>query len=151
MSEINTPTPSNVSAIAPTSKPSKMPLRAKIGWTLSVLIMMFLTFSAGAKFSRFEGREEMFAKMGWDSEVMYYIGIVEIIVGLAFLVPQTAFIGAILLTGYLGGAIATHVRVHDPFLFPIALGVIVWIALALRDPRIISLVYDNVEDVPDKS
>lgn len=70
---------------------------------------------------------------------MTKIGVAEVIVTLLFLVPRTSFVGGILVTAYLGGATATHVRVGDPFYFPIIAGVLVWIALGLRRPEIFSL------------
>jgi hypothetical protein len=78
----------------------------------------------------------MFDHLGWDQDVMVKIGVVEVAVAILFLIPHTAFIGAILLTAYLGGAVATHVRVNDHFFFPIIIGVLVWIALRLRDSRV---------------
>jgi hypothetical protein len=107
------------------------------GWALSVLVALFLlAASAPGKFVDFEGKAEMFAKLGWDAEVMKTIGVVEIVVAILFLIPHTAFIGAILTTAYLGGAIATHVRVNEAFYFPIVIGVLVWVALGLRDGRV---------------
>ena len=52
-----------------------------------------------------------------------------------YAIPQTAVLGAILLTGYLGGAVATHVRAGEPWFFPVIFGVLVWLGLFLRDPR----------------
>ncbi len=110
------------------------------GWVLSVLLALFLIVGSGVgKFTEWEGKEEMFDKLGWSEELMVKIGIVEVVVTVLFLIPQTAFVGAILLTGYLGGATATHVRVGDPFFFPIIIGVLVWIALGLRQPGVIRL------------
>ncbi|MBX3420936.1 MAG: DoxX family protein [Pirellulaceae bacterium] len=110
------------------------------GWVLSVLLAAFLIIaSAMGKFTQWEGKAEMFAKMGWSTEVMHTIGIVEVGIALMFLIPRTAFVGAILLTGYLGGATATHVRIGDAFIFPILVGVVAWIALGLRDSRIFCL------------
>lgn len=83
----------------------------------------------------------MFAKLGWSEDVMFYIGVVEVIIAVMFVIPRTAFIGAILITAYLGGAIATHVRISDPFIFPIIIGVIYWVALGLRDQRIFTLAF----------
>jgi xanthine/uracil permease len=57
-----------------------------------------------------------------------------------YLIPQTSLLGAILLTGYLGGAIATHVRISDNFVPPVVMGVLVWLGLYLRDPRLWPLV-----------
>lgn len=107
------------------------------GWVLSGLLAALLTVgSASGKFTEWEGKADMFAKLGWTTEVMFKIGIVEVASAILFLIPRTAFLAAILLTGYLGGATATHVRVGDPFYMPVIIGVVVWIALGLRDPRI---------------
>jgi uncharacterized membrane protein YphA (DoxX/SURF4 family) len=113
------------------------------GWVLSGLIVAFLLFSATGKFMPWEGKEEMFAKMGWEINVMYYIGAVEILAAVLFLIPRVAFVGAILLTAYLGGAIATHVRVDEGFVIPLIMGILVWVALGLRDGRIFQLAFFN--------
>jgi len=107
------------------------------GWVLSGLIVAFLIFSASGKFMDWEGKEEMFTKMGWGVDVMVTIGVVEVLVGIVFLIPRISVIGAILVTAYLGGATATHVRLGDSFYFPIVLGALVWVALALRDPIVL--------------
>jgi hypothetical protein len=112
-----------------------------VGWVLSGLLTAFMLFSAMGKFSDFEGKAEMFAHLGWSESVMVNIGVVEIAITLLFLVPRTAFIAAILLTAYLGGAIATHVRVNDAFIFPLIICVIYWVALGLRDKRIFALAF----------
>jgi hypothetical protein len=119
-----------------------------IGWVLSGLIALFLIAASGLpKFMDWEGKEEMMGKMGWTTNVMLKIGIVEVALAVLFLVPRAAFIAAVLLTGYLGGAVATHVRVGDAFFFPIIIGVLVWIALGLRDPR----VFANALQAPGSS
>lgn len=110
------------------------------GWVLSVLISLFLIgASAMGKFTQWEGKAEMFAKMGWTEEVMFKIGIVEVTIAVLFLIPRTAFVAAILLAAYLGGAVATHVRVGDAFFFPIIIGVLAWIAHGLRQPDVFRL------------
>ncbi|MCC9599434.1 DoxX family protein [Stieleria sp. JC731] len=115
-----------------------------VGWVLSVLVfLMMAVLSAQGKFFDFENKEEMFAKLGWAEDVMVYIGIVEVAIAILFLIPRTAFIGAILISAYLGGAVATHVRISDPFIFPIILGVIVWVALGLRDRRVFQLAFGS--------
>ncbi len=115
--------------------------KAKIvGWVLSVLLAAFLVFaSAMGKLTEWEGKQDMFAKLGWDTGVMYNIGIVEIGIAVMFLIPRTAFIGAILLTAYLGGATATHVRVGDAFIAPVIVSLVSWIALGLRDSRVFGM------------
>lgn len=68
------------------------------------------------------------------------LGILEIVCTVTYAVPRTAMLGAILLTGYLGGATATHVRIGDSFISPVILGVLVWGGLFLRDPRLRALI-----------
>lgn len=112
------------------------------GWVLSVLISLFLIgASAMGKFTQWEGKAEMFGKMGWTEEVMFKIGIVEVAIAILFLIPRTSFVAAILLAAYLGGAVATHVRVGDAFFFPIIIGVLAWIALGLREPDVFRLAF----------
>jgi hypothetical protein len=76
--------------------------------------------------------------IGWKVEIMGVVGFVEICCALLYAIPRTAVLGAILITGYLGGACATHLRVGESGLCfaPVAMGVVAWIALYLRDRRI---------------
>lgn len=108
------------------------------GWILSGLIAaMLIGVSASSKFTEWPKKAEMFEKMGYSTETMFKIGIVEVVATIIFLIPRTSFVGAILLTAYLGGATATHVRVGEPFIVPPLLGVFVWVAYALRNPDVI--------------
>ena len=110
------------------------------GWVLSGLISAFLiVVSASGKFVDWEGKAEMMDHFGYSTELMFKIGMVEVILALLFLVPKAGFLAAILLTGYLGGALGTHLRVGDPFYFPILVGILIWIALGLRQPAIFAL------------
>lgn len=95
------------------------------------------------KFTQWDGKAEMFAKLGWNEDVMFNIGIVEVAIAVLFLIPRTSFVAAVLLAAYLGGATATHVRVGDPFFFPIIIGVIAWIALGLRRPEVFRLAFGS--------
>lgn len=78
-------------------------------------------------------------KFGYPEELMVPLGTVELVLAILFLIPRTSILGGLFLTAYLGGAVATHVRVHDNFAFPIVFGVLVWIALYLREPRVRTL------------
>ncbi len=127
------------------------------GWILSgLLAAMLIGASASGKFTEWEGKKEMFVKLGYDSDTMLIIGVVEVVATVVFLIPRTSFLGAILLTGYLGGATATHVRVGDPFFMPIIIGVVVWIAYALRRPDVIKSAFgttccrtgSGIENIP---
>jgi hypothetical protein len=83
------------------------------------------------------------ARLGYPESLALGLAIVELGCTLVYLIPRTAVLGAILLTGYLGGAVATHVRVGDPpgaFLQPAILGVLLWGGLFLRDPRLRALI-----------
>jgi len=111
-----------------------------LGWILSGLIVALLVLaSAVSKFVEWDGKADEFAKLGWTTDMMFAIGIVEVAIALLFIIPRTAFVGAILLTGYLGGATATHVRVGDAFVVPIIVGIVAWIALGLRNNRVFAL------------
>jgi hypothetical protein len=84
---------------------------------------------------------EGFAKFGYPESSMSAIGAAALAASVLYLIPRTRIWGAILLTGYLGGAVATHVRVNDPTFFaPAVFGVLTWVGLFLRDRRVRELV-----------
>jgi hypothetical protein len=113
------------------------PILSWIGWGITALIGLGLSFSAVMKFlNPPEIGKEFVDRLGYPADVLLAIGIAEITSVLLFLFPRTAVLGAVLLTGYLGGAIATHVRIHDNFAGPAIGGVLVWLALYFRDPRV---------------
>jgi hypothetical protein len=117
-----------------------MPKSKLAGWILSGLVALFLCgASATGKFIEWEGKAAAFEKLGFTTDVMFKIGLVEVFISLLFLVPRAAFVAAILLTGYLGGATVTHVRVGEAFAMPVIIGVLVWVALGLRQPAIFTL------------
>jgi hypothetical protein len=112
------------------------------GWVITVLIVLMMTASGTMKILNPPQLAEQFTgKFGYPGDVTLYLGIVEISCAVLYLIPPTAILGAILLTGYLGGAIATHVRIHDDFSIipPAVIGVFVWLAVFLRDPRVRAL------------
>ncbi|QDT37736.1 DoxX family protein [Stratiformator vulcanicus] len=119
------------------SKPSKA--ASIVGWVLTVLPALMLFASAGFKLSMAEDVRKSFTEFGYPESAIIPIGITELICTVLFLIPQTAILGAILLTGYMGGAIATHVQAGDPFYVQAAIGVVLWIALYLREPRLRSI------------
>ena len=112
------------------------------GWIASALLAAFLIFgSAAGKFTEWEGKAEMFEHLGYSAEVMTKIGIVEIVCAILFVIPRTGFLGALLLTAYLGGATATHVRVAEPFFAPIIMAIVLWLALGCRQPDVFALAF----------
>lgn len=115
------------------------------GWILSILLALFLIgASAMGKFTEWEGKTQMFEKMGFTTDLMFKIGVLEVIIAILFVIPRTGFLGAILLTGYLGGATVTHLRVGEPVFMPVIIGIVVWVALGLRCPEIFSLALGNM-------
>jgi hypothetical protein len=123
-----------------TAKP-KRGLLFWIGWVLTILPAAALLMSAVMKVRQPMPPEmaEGMAKVGWEVAKLTPIAITEAICTILYLIPQTAVLGAVLLTGYLGGATATHVRVGDGFAAPVIMGVLIWLALVLREPRLRSL------------
>ena len=109
------------------------------GRVISGLLACLLAMSAAMKLVG--GREviEGFARMGLPESLRVPLGVLELVCVLVYVVPATSVMGAILLTGYVGGAIVTHLRIGEPVVFQIALGLLVWLGLYLRESRLKSL------------
>ncbi|TWU19932.1 DoxX family protein [Allorhodopirellula heiligendammensis] len=123
-----------------------------IGWGLTALVGLFMIGASGVpKFFEFPGKNEMMAQLELPLDLLPTIGVLEIAVTLIYLIPRTSFLGAILLTGYLGGAVLTHLRVDDPWYFPIIIGIVAWVGLGLRTPEIFRLAYGTNSSQPDSS
>jgi hypothetical protein len=119
------------------------PASNKLVWAgriLSALPVLMLVMSAMMKLMQAPDAVKGLGEFGYQQSVLVPLGIVELLCVILYVIPQTAVLGAILLTGYLGGATATHVRVGDAFLAPVIAGVLVWLGLYLRDPRVRALV-----------
>jgi hypothetical protein len=119
-----------------------MPTKANriIGWTLTILVGLFLIGVSGVpKFFDFPGKADLMAKLQIPLNLVTTLGVIEVSVAVLYLIPRTAFLGAILTTGYLGGAVWTHLRVGDPWYFPIIIAVLMWLGLAFRHPVIFRL------------
>lgn len=110
------------------------------GWVLSILPAGFMIFGAIYGLINKAAIEEQFKKFQYPAGVLTPLICVEIACAILYLIPQTAVLGAILLTGYLGGATATHVRVGEPFFIPIIVAVVLWLGIYLRDRRLRALV-----------
>ena len=111
------------------------------GRIVSALVVAFLVFDGGIKVMMLEPAVEGSVQLGYPEATVFGIGLALLVSTALYAVPRTAFLGAIVLTGYLGGAVATQVRVEDPwFLFPAFFGVLVWGGLFLRNERVRALV-----------
>lgn len=123
----------------PTPPPATPTWMKVLGWILTVLPMPLLAMSAFFKIAQPEGFIENWTKGGYPANTALPIGLVELGCAILYLFPNTAVLGAILLTGYLGGAVATHVRAGDPswqVAIPVVIGVIVWLGIYFRDARL---------------
>lgn len=124
--------------VAPQSSSIASGNQLRAGWIVSILLALFLLVDGIGRLFKFKVYDEGTVDAGFLSSQGPWIGAILIVCTLLYLVPRTAFFGAILLTGYLGGAVATNIRLEDygPALFATAFGIIVWIGLTLRDGRI---------------
>ena len=113
------------------------------GRVISGLAVLFMAFDAAMKVLQVPAAVEGTTQLGYPAGVLVPLGIVQVACLVIYLVPRTAPLGAILWTGYLGGAIATHVRVGNPLfshiLFPIYVAAFLWLGLWLRDRRVRAL------------
>jgi DoxX-like protein len=109
------------------------------GRVISALPVLMLLLSGVMKLAKPEFVVKGFIDLGWPEHLALALGIVEVACTVIYVIPRTAVLGAILMTGYLGGAIATHVRMEQPFIAPLILGVLVWGGLYLRDVRLRTL------------
>lgn len=112
--------------------------RTIIGWILGGLITAFLCFSASGKLGLvdFPGKEEMFLSMGLTGNEPLIVGLLEILCAFLFLIPRTGVIGSLLICGYMGGVIATHLEHDNDVSFAIVLTVIVGITALIRYPEL---------------
>jgi hypothetical protein len=120
--------------------------RVWVGRILTGLSGAFLLMDSGIKLAQARVAVEGSVALGYPSTAVFGLGVVLLAATILYLVPRTAVLGAVVLTGYLGGAIATHVRVSNPMfshtLFPIYVAMSIWGGLYLRDRRLRSLLLE---------
>jgi hypothetical protein len=118
-------------------------MQTTIGRVTSGVVVAFLAFDSVVKFMKPAMVLEASAKLGLPEQLTVPLGIILLASTLLYAIPRTAVLGAVLLTGYLGGAVCTHLRIGDPLwshvLFPTYLGTLIWAALWLRDGRVRAL------------
>jgi hypothetical protein len=116
----------------------------KAGWVLSVLVALFLLgASAAPKLINSPLALEPMQVVGWPPKYLLLIGIIEVVCAVLYVIPRTALLGAVLTTGLLSAALAANLRVDNPLfshtLFSLYFGILVWVALWLREPKLRTL------------
>jgi hypothetical protein len=115
-----------------------------LGRIMSALTVLFLLFDGVIHLMQIAPVVESFVQLGYSPSIALPLGIIELVCLILYVIPRTSVLGAILLTGYLGGAVATNARVGYPLfshvLFPVYVGVLLWAGLYLRDGRLRALI-----------
>jgi len=115
----------------------------RTGWILSALAVLFLTFDSLGKLLELAPVVAGTARLGYPTSIVFSLGAILFLCVVAYAIPSTSVLGAVLLTGYLGGAIASQARVGNPLLshtlFPVYVAALVWGGLFLRDSRLRAL------------
>jgi hypothetical protein len=113
------------------------------GRVITALLLVFLLFDAITKIMKVPQVMAASVQLGYPAETIAEIGIALLVCTLIYIIPQTAILGAILLTGYLGGAVASGIRIKSPLfnvLFPFVFAVLIWVSLVLREKRLRALI-----------
>lgn len=113
-------------------------------WTgriVSLLVVLFLLVDAIMKVMKTNISVEGSAQLGWPEHLVVTIGVILLIATILYIIPMTAALGALLITAYLGGAVAIMLRAGAPFSFPIIFGVLTWAGIYLREPRIRGILF----------
>ena len=117
------------------------------GWVLSILAILLLLADGFAKLIKPEPVVQATLQLGYPESTITTIGILVIICAIIYAIPRSAFLGAILLTGFLGGAIATHFRINNPLfshtLFPVYVLLFIWLGLYLRSASLRKLLLNS--------
>jgi hypothetical protein len=109
------------------------------GRVLSTIVVLFMAFDGVIHVLKPAPVAEAFARLGFPLGVSVGLGVLELAITALYAIPRTAALGAVLLTGYLGGAVATQVRAGSTLfevIFPVIVGALAWGGVALRDPRV---------------
>ena len=126
------------------STPQAAPVSSGMLWTgriITVLVGLFLLFDSGVKLIKAPSAVQGTIQLGYPETAIVPIGVTLLVSLVLYLVPRTSILGAILLTGYLGGATATMVRVSSPWVpMPVVVGMLVWAGLYFRDPQLRALI-----------
>jgi hypothetical protein len=133
-----------IPATQDSSEPAASRWPARIGWILSGLLIAFMLFDSAGKLALEQHVIAATMQIGYPLGAIRLLGIIALVCTVLYAIPRTSILGAILLTGYLGGAVASKVRIEDPLfssvLFGVYFGVILWTGLYLRNARLRALI-----------
>ena len=140
------PNPSPAPTVAATAPRKRtLPRMAIAGWIVSTLVVLFTFIDGITKMAAADMAVDGSASLGFPAHYLFGIGLTLVICSLIYMVPFTSLIGAVLMTGYLGGATAIQIRVESTnFLFALFLGVMVWVGLLLRDRKLRALLRESL-------
>lgn len=113
---------------------------ARAGWIISACVGVFLLHSAGTKFLHTAAVRAEFEHLGYPQSVITPIAVAQALGVLLYLIPRTGTLGAVLITAYMGGGTAIHLRAGDGVALPIVTGILAWTGLVLRDPQVRSII-----------
>jgi hypothetical protein len=117
--------------------------QSRIGWVLSIVTILFMLFDSAGKLFLESHVVEATTKIGYPVDAIRPIGIIALLCTILYAIPRTAILGAVLLTGFYGGAVASKIRIEDPLfssiLFGVYFGLLAWAGLYLRDERLAAL------------
>jgi hypothetical protein len=119
------------------------PVSKKLLWTgriISGIVVLFMLFNCSIALVKPAFARAGFTHLGYPERVAPGVAMLMFVCTMIYAIPQTSILGVILLTGYLGGATASHLRIGEPFYLPIVVGVLVWIGICLREQRLRALV-----------
>ncbi len=107
-----------------------------IGWTLTIILALLFTMSASMKLTQNETALAQASAFGIDANTYLFIGTIEIISLILFLIPRTAILGTLLLVAYMGGAIVTHLQHQDSIAMAVIIQILLWITAFIRFPEL---------------
>jgi len=115
---------------------SKSSTGSKLGWVFTILAAAVFCMSASMKFMGGAQTLDMMGHLGWQQSALVPLAILETFCVLLYLIPKVSVLGAIILTGFLGGAVATHLRIGEAVYMHVVIGLFIWGGLYLREPRL---------------
>lgn len=126
----------------------KMKTKKTVGWILTALVIIFFLFDSLGKLFGMDESVKATVELGYPADKVFIIGLILLVSTFLYAIPRTSIIGIVLLTAYLGGAVATNFRVGSPVfshtLFPVYMGILAWAGLAYRNQNLIKFISNKL-------